>query len=352
MSPVVPRTGTDWLKFNARKIGPGEELPVSVIEAAAVGVEAWLKSHEVEYAPALEIPMILIDEKRSRANQARRDPIVQDSVDRFAVAMKAGHAFPPIVAYINGSRLTIIDGNNRQAAARKAGKDTIYGIVISEQTPSELIQLLTVEANAHHGVTPEISWRLRQAFHLCSLGFTDVQAAQAAAVTPQQISNARKVKEADQRAAALKIARFTELPTSARQALSVLRDEAVFYQAARTAVDTNMKYDEVRDLVREVKKKTSEGARIEFIGQVAKERGIEAAQKKALGQVSNRISSPKQSLVTGIGKLKGVDPAALVRSISTVYERDLVNQRIKEAEEAVLALQVAMAQLDDMEEVD
>lgn len=345
----VPRTGTDWLKAQTKKITEGAELPVTAHTAGAVEVESWLQSHQIAYAPPACIPMSVIDEKRSRTNQARRDPIVTESVDRFAAAMRAGKVFPPIVTYPSGGKLVIIDGNNRQAAARKAGLDTVFGVIIADDTPSELIQLLTVEANGHHGVTPELSWRLQQAFYLVSLGFTDQVAAEAAAVTIGQLRNHRAVAEADQRARAMRIGGFGALSLNARQALGVLKDEAVFFQAAKVSVDTAMTVDEIRDLVREVKARTSEGARIEFIGRIAKERGIEAATKKAMGRAVGRVSSPKQSLVAGIGKVLKVDEAALVRQIVTTTDRDLIRTRLGELERKLIRLSLALSTLDTLD---
>lgn len=342
----VPRTGTDWLKAQTKRISEGAELPVAASTALAVEVESWLQAHQIAYAPPAPIPMSVIDEKRSRANQARRDPIVTESLDRFAAAMRAGKAFPPIVTYPTGGKLVIIDGNNRQAAARKAGLDTVVGIVIADDTPSELIQLLTVEANGHHGVTPELSWRIEQAFYLVSLGFTDQVAADAAAVTIGQLRNHRAAADADQRARALRIAGFAALSLNARQALGVLKDEAVFFQAAKVVVDTAMTTDEIRELIREVKALNSEGARIEYIGRVAKERGIERATQKAMGRAVSRVSSPKQSLVAGIGKVLRVDEAALVRQIVTTTDRDLIRVRLEEMERKLIRLKLALSTLD------
>ncbi len=348
----APQTGTDWLKAQARRVSDGAPLAVSAPKAAMVEVEAWLQGHGVQYAPPGPIPMAMIDEKRSRANQARRDAIVTDSVDRFAAALRTGAGFPPIVVYPSGGKLVIIDGNNRQAAHRKAGADTIAGIVVAEDTPSELIQLLTVQANAHHGVTPELGWRIQQAFHLCSLGYNVDQAADAAGISVTQLRTARAVQEADQRARALRINGFTDLAQHARQSLGVLKDEAVFFQAARLAVDTGMTIEEIRELVRAVKALPSEGARIEHIGAVAKERGIERATRKAIGRAVNRISSPKQSLATGIGKLLAVDPAALVRQIVTSHDRDLVVTRLRALENKLAQLKLAVATLDDLDQLD
>ncbi len=345
----VPRTGTEWLKAQAKRVSDGEELPVTAPVAALVEVEAWLQRHGVQYAPPSAVPMSVIDEKKSRANQARRDPIVAESVDRFTAAMKAGQVFPPIVAYPSGGKLVIIDGNNRQAAARKAGTDTILGIIIAEDTPSELIQLLTVEANAHHGVTPELSWRIQQANHLRSLGYSDQQAADASSIGVQQLRAARAAQEADQRARALKVAGFSAMAQVSRQSLNVLKDEAVFYQAAKVAVETGMTSEEIRDLVRTVKSLPSEGARIEHIGSVAKTRGIERATKKALGRTMSRVTSPKQSLVAGIGKVLAVDEAALVRQVVTSHDRDQINDRLKQLARKLSTIQAAMSTLADLD---
>lgn len=196
-----------------------------------------------------------------------------------------------------------------------------------------------------------MTWRLQQAFHLCSLGFTDPQAADAAAVSLSQLQNARRLRDADQRAARMKLMKFTEIPAYGRQALGVLKDDAVFYQAAKTAIDTRMIIDEIREMIRGIKAQSSEGARIDYIAEVAKERGLEQAARKIMSNTSlNRVSSPKQALVTGIGKLLKVDEAALMRAISTRHDRDLVNQRLQAVADKILAIQVAIEQLKDLED--
>ncbi len=343
-------SGTDWLRQQTKRIDDGSELPVTTQAAATVEVEAWLQRHGIRYAPPTQIPLALIDEKRSRSNQARREPIVLDSVDRFAAAMKAGASFPPIVCYPVGGRLTIVDGNNREAAAKRAGKDKILGIVIDESTPSEIIQLLTVEANTRHGVTPDPTWRVQQAFHLCSLGLSDQAACDAANVSLATMRAARAVRDSDQRANALRITGFKDLPAGTRGALQALRDDPVFYQAARAAVDTGMTIEEVRNLIREVKSLSSEGARIEYIGGVVRSRATENATRKLAGKVNNRLSSPKNNLATGIGKILSVDTSALVRQILTVHDRDEVIKRIKAVDRKMDELKFALATLAHMDE--
>lgn len=345
VAPTKPITGTDWLRKQVQRVTDGATLPVTPTVAATVEVEAWLQGEGVSYAPPTAIPMHMIDEKRSRHNQARRDAIVTDSVDRFATSMRAGAVFPPIVCYPVQGKLVIIDGNNRQAAARKANHDTIFGIIIAEDTPSELIQLMTVKANAHHGVTPDLSWRLKQAFHLVSMGASDERAADAASVSAAQLRSARAVQTADHRARALKINGFPDLAAASRQALGVVKDEAVFYQAGKVAVDTGMTTDEVRDMLRTVKSLPSEGERIAHIGTIAQSRTVQRAVRKATGKANNRLNSPAQALNSGIGKVLAVDPSALVRYVVTPHDRDTINHRLDMLDQKSRQIRLAMATL-------
>lgn len=340
--------GTDYLRRVARKIAPGEELAVSEEVAATVQVESWLQRHEVQYAPPMMIPMSAIDEKRSRQNQARKEPIVPDSVDRYTVAYKEGAKFPPIVGYMLGGKFVIIDGNNRQVAAKKAGLEEILAIMIAADTPSELIQYLTIEANAHHGKSPEVEWRIRQAFQLMGFGYDLEKAAKAVAVSVQTLRNARAVQEADQRARALRIAQFTELPATSKQLLNGLKDDPVFYQAASVAVRTEMVIEDVRIMLKLIKAQRSEGDKLSVIGQIADERNDAEAKRKALGRKTS-ITSPAHSLAAGTGMLKKIDPSLLVRQILTAADRDLAKKHCKDLEEKLLEIQVALEQLDGMD---
>lgn len=340
---AAPKAGTDWLRRNVRKIGEGAELAVTQEVASSVEVEAWLKRRNVQYAPPTGIPMALIDERRSRGNQARRDPLVAESVERFATAFRQNNIFPPIVVYPLGGKLIIIDGNNRQAAAKKAGREHIQGIIISDTTPSEVIQLLTVEANAHHGVTPELSWRLKQAFHLIGLGFSDQEAAEACGVTTGQVRNARATQQCEERARQLRIHNFAAVSTTTKQLLNVLKDEAVFYQACLVTVNHDLGVEDVRDLLREIKKQPSEADRIRVIAEIAKAKTVEQATKKAMN--SRKVSAPKHSLVAGMGLIMNCDESSLTRNILTEHDRSEVRKRLDEAVDKILSIQIA---LDEM----
>lgn len=340
--------GTDWLRRATKNVGAGAPLVVPEDVAETVRIEAWLKKHGVEYAPPMMIAMSAIDVRKSRDNQARKDPIVPESVDRYAVAFRQGDQFPPIVGYPVGGKFVIIDGNNRQEAARKAGLTEIAAIMISAQTPGEMIQLLTIEANARHGVTPDQGWRIKQAFQLCGLGYSDTQAAEATGLSVNTIRAARQVREGEQRAKSLKISGFDNLPASMKQVLQGgCKDDPVFFQAAKTAITTDMKTDEVKLMLKEVKAGKSEGERIEIIGRIAKDRSIIAAQIAVTGKTVRNFS-PKTNLVTGLGKVRATSPSIIASQLRTTQDKADLLKAVLAGQDHLLELQIALEARTDL----
>lgn len=348
MSPRLEQTtGNEWLRKQSRRVDEHDTLAVSEETASATQVEAWLQRRGIRYAPATGIPMTMIDTKRSRANQARRDPLVVESVERFSQAFKAGRSFPPIVVYPLGNRLVIVDGNNRHEAALRAKREFVYGIIIDEKTDSDLIQLLTVEANASHGVTPPLEWRIRQAFHLCSIGHPDDVAAEAAGISVVQLKNARAAHEAEARAKHLRIHGFSDLPATGKQYLNGIKLEPVFYVAGQLAADYKLTLDQVRDLCRAVKTGKTEAEQLAIVAQQQQLLIAENAAKKAMGK---RVNSPKNSLVAGIGLMMNLNPEHLVGQIRTIHDRNIITNRLKDLVDKILEIQVEMEKLKDMEE--
>lgn len=321
--------GTEWLRQQrARQMAGGREQPLATTEALALLVESWLIERGVTYAPPSQVPMTLIDVKRSRANQARATPLVPESVERFVLALRAGRPLPPIVVYPSGNKLVIVDGINRHEAHRRQDRKEIFGIVIDESTPGEKIRLLTVEANANHGATPDVSWRVRQAEGLVALGFNDQQAAAAAAVSLAQLRTARAAEAAAARAKVLHIPNFSELPPTVRQSLGQLRDDQVFVQASRFAVASGLTLDRTRALMKELKDLPGEAQRLARLAEVSDEHVVEKATREALGRSSRTVTSAKLRLVTGIGQVAGVNVNDLVRSVVTERDRALLLERL------------------------
>jgi hypothetical protein len=304
-------------------------------------VEAWLRSHGVSHSALIDIDLDMIDVKRSRTNQARPTPLVPESVDRFTVALKNGAIFPPIVVYPTGSKVVIIDGINREASTRKAGHTKIKAFIISAETPSETIQLMTVDANSHHGVAPDYRWRIKQAIHLLSIGFDVNRVATAAAVTASQIREQQRLVKNDARARALKITKWQDMPETSRLRLGALPSDPVFVYAARVAIDTGMMVEDVSAFVKEIRALPSEGTQIDKIKEIADSRNLEAKQRAALGDRQS-IKSPKNNLVAGIGKIMHADPEGIANQVITDVEQQELVRRIEAATEHLMAIQIAI----------
>lgn len=349
MSPIVAKADAmSWLRNQTKKIQEQTELAVSEEVASATEVEAWLQRRGVKYAPPTAVPMAMIEERRSRGNQARKDPIVTESVERFATAFRAGKPFPPIVCYQLGNKLVIIDGNNRHEAAKRARREYIHGIIIDATTDGDLIQLLTVEANATHGVTPPLDWRIRQALHLMTLGHSEALAAEAAGVTALQMKNARAAAEAEGRARALKVYGFGDLSASVKTILNVIKNEPVFHAIAKLAATQKLGSEAARDLTRAVKLGKSEADQLAIVAEQAANFDVESAIKKAM---KRGPSSPKNALASACGLFLKCDTTALIGQIVTVHDRDVIQARLEDAVNKILEIQVAMEdQLKDMVE--
>lgn len=345
--PNPPASGIDWLKQQRQQ--SSHSVPIAPAcnaeDAVDSKVEQFLQKYGVRYAPKTSIPIDIIDEKSSLANQARDVPIVPESVDRFAVSLRNGEYLPPVIVFPSGNRVTIVDGNNRYAAHKKVGARFAPGYVIDEATPSETIALLTVAANNDHGVTPDVRWRKRQAAHLVSVGHSAERACEAAGITVAALRDFQSLLRADARAKAMRIATgWLDMPETTRVAIGKMPTEPVFLQAARCAIDTGLDSKGAQLLLKEVKDLPTESAQVSHIMDVTKQRELENRAKQATG-ATNRVSSPKQSLVTAVGKLTNIDAQALAQQVLTKMDRDLLQTRLVAAGEAIIELQIALGDL-------
>jgi hypothetical protein len=319
-------------------------------------VRAWLKERGVNVLPQVyDFPIDQIDERASRHNQARPTALVDEAVDRYVVALKNGAEFPPGVAYFpaggtkklgellaSGAKATLIDGNHREAAHKKAGKHTFPLLIIAPDTPSELITLLTVEANSRHGQAVDLDWRVRQAIHLYEgLGWPIETAAQAAVVSVGVVRQRMTVNRSEQRAKGLGIANYSKLSNGHKHKLSQIKDDAPFKAASKLVIQTGMPQADLAPVIAHLKGLFSEAERLTYIEKVADEQKIIAASRVSDSKAS-RVRSPKNILASGIGSLLSVEPDELAASILMVKEREEIKLRLEKVVDRILELQVAV----------
>lgn len=336
-----PKPGS-WLKQKVAEATTSAKQDLGAVGACDTAtVERWLQKFGVKYSHLLDLPLVQIDEKRSRQNQAREVAVIDDSVNRYAAALRNGDKFPPVVGYLAGGKVVLIDGNNRDAAHRKVSAGTIKAYVIDPETPSETIHLMTTDANSHHGVTPSLQWRLNQANFLVGIGHSVDVACTASAVSKTQLQDFRRAINAEQRARSLKIHDFIPMSNSAKVKLGALASDPVFIQASRVAIDTSMKVEEIAHFVRDIKACTAEADQITLIGGVAEKRKMEQKAIEALGKPV-QIKSPKQGLITGLGKIMHAAPGDIARSVITDNERAELIKRCNEAGERLMEIMIAL----------
>ena len=333
-------------------MSPGNPSPIAVPPQAHVitnpyrgaEVEEWLKRRGARYLRCVALPIELFDERASRQNQARGQAVVQEAVDRYTVMWKQGRIPPPVVAYRPGEtmRFVMIDGNQRLASGKKASATHLPTFILAPDTPSELIQLLTVEANSGSSEPVALAWRIKQAYALNDNGWTEEQACEAAVITVSQLRHYKSLMATDERARALNIQRFTSLSDTNRHKLGQIKSDPVLTQATRVAIECAMTTEDVKDLVRAVKATGSEAEAFSKIAQVEEDQKILAAQKRALNQRSNAIRNVQQSLVTGIGKVVKVDIGSLLQNVKTDFERQQLWDRLQECADKVLEIQAAL----------
>lgn len=339
--PKVVKPG-EWLKNETdhATAAPKQDLG-DTSKCDSRKVEVWLQKFNVKYSSLLSLPLANIDERQSRANQARPTALIEDSVNSYAAAMRTGDVFPPVVGYRSGAKVVLIDGNNRDGAARKVGAETLFAYVLHPDTPGEVIRAMTVDANAHHPVRPTVDWRVEQANSLMGLGYSAVQASAYAAVSVKQIQDGQRITNAERRAKELRVPNFTRLPATTKLSLGSLRGDPVFLQAASVAISTEMTLEETRKLVRDIKARANESEQVVLIGEYAAERKMAKKAQDAMGR-GRPVKSEKMSLITGIGKILHADPALVARQVVTDVERWELIHRGEDAVDRLAELDVAL----------
>ena len=83
-------------------------------------VETWLDSIETAWSYVDELDLAAVDEKASLRNQARLEPLDDDTVERYAADMTRGDVFPPVIVRSKNSRLVVLGGNHRYHAAKRS----------------------------------------------------------------------------------------------------------------------------------------------------------------------------------------------------------------------------------------
>lgn len=328
--------------------------------ALAEGVNADLEAELAELGVKYERRKLRIDqinERESRKNQARPIAIEPETVDKYAVAMKAGDVFPYLLVLPIGDRFLILAGNHRHGAYKKAGIREFGAFVLDRKTPAEIIDLLVLSTNAKNALPVDAEWRSKQAVQLLKVGVSRALVLKKSGLAPITLTMAEKAAEATLRAARLDVAGFDDLSLDPQYHLGMLDDDGLFVEAARlvcsysyagarapateeerAAKKASIAQKEIRDLVKALKQLDA-GEAFSHLGLIAEE----WENRRARGRVRPTKAGELQNFVSGAGKFVAVDIPKLQGACRTPEDRasirqwiDKVVQKAVEIEEGVL----------------
>lgn len=295
-------------------------------------IEQLLDHYNVQYDFLAGVAVSQIDIDGSRSNQARFKALDDETVAIYTAALEKGSQFPPVVAYKGNKgkakRWTVIDGNHRTEAHRRARK-SLDMYTLGNETPPDIIQFLTFEFNLQNGLNYTAAERVSHAADLVeNYGVSQRKAAERYGVAVTKLGFDLTLRSADRRAIEADIdARIWDgLPVTSKVRLNAIRTDEVLKIAATLACQARLGTLDVGKLVTELAKVTN----IEKQKAILREKrdawsdkilATKAGKKKATEH------TPKHRLALGLSQLVGLP--SNVDALAKMYSGD---ERIDAAE--------------------
>lgn len=302
-------------------------------------IENWLRSQEVTFTGPTPVRLNDFDVKSSKNNQARDVALVDDAVDAYHQSLKLGDTLPALIVFKRGTKYIIIDGNNRLAAATKFGADRVMCYVVSSDLDSNALMMLTLSANATNGQPVTRAWRLRQAVSLVANGYSKEITARHLKLPVSAIDGFEKARTADARARKLRVQGWEDISTSAREAIARIKLDPVMVMVAETVIGSGVAATaEFKAFTASLNRMASEDDQIAAVQLWARGEREAAAQRRRLGRVRN-MSNPKQSIVSGLGKVQAFDLNNLHTIFASEFDRETLSTKTREAIAKLLAIQ-------------
>jgi ParB-like chromosome segregation protein Spo0J len=164
--------------------------------------ESLLSSYEIRSATLVRLDLDRIDTARGLKNQARINPVDNETVLKYTRAVKDGSQFPPILCrQISETEVYPLDGNHRIGAYQAAGIAQIETYLI--RCTDDLARSISFASNTLHGMAPshvEVHNEIRR---LLASGVADVQIERNLKVSRHLIANLRRSDDVTLRCAAM-----------------------------------------------------------------------------------------------------------------------------------------------------
>jgi hypothetical protein len=301
----------------------------------------------VNYTLLHEVPTDQFDIDKSLANQARFEPLDEETVDTYREAVERGDEFPAVVAYrpgrALGAKLVIIDGNHRLVAHDRAGKP-INVYEVERTTKGNTIALMTYAFNTKHGRPTSEEERVSHAIYLIDNGAPQEAAAAAVNVPMRLLKRALAKANADRRADEVGVDRreWESLAGTARSRLLNISTDEGFGSAVHLAYAARLGAEEVFDLVTLLNNSGKSGTKQRNLVKAETDRYSERIQDVGagvLGSSGRKPTSPKGRVGMILGQVLALpdDLGAIARAYAD-NERPEAAGRLLDASERLRKL--------------
>lgn len=287
-------------------------------------IEAKLREqYAVDFEYVTNVSPGAFDIDKSLKNQARFEPLDEDTVALYQEGVERGDAFPAVLAWRpgrgNNPKLEIIDGNHRLVAHERAGAPLdVYEI--DRATKRQAVALMTFAFNTTHGRPTTEEERISQALYLIDNGASQGEAAAAVNLAMNVLKRAINKAKADQRADEVGADRreWDQLPNSIKNRLLNISTDEGYHDAIHLAFAAKLGADEAFDLVNLLNTSKS-GNKQRQIVKAQTEAYQERIQDNAggvLGTGGRRPMTPKARLNMLLGQVTGLpdDVDAIARA--------------------------------------
>lgn len=294
--------------------------------ARRADIESWLDSLNARWTFNPDLVLAKVDQDSSLANQARRIPLNDTVVERYALDMARGDQFPPLLVHDVDPPL-LLGGNHRFAAHLTVGNTTAPAYLIKAK--AQTLHRIRFEDNARHGLPPTNQERIVHAVGLVRLGMSQHAAAAVAGLPQPKPSIALAVADMTDRAARLGVnPRVNALPDSTRYSLARCSHDQVFTELAAVTIDAGLPKAVVDDLVRAANA-TEPVEALRIVALTADEYADRA--RDMAGNVRRSSRTARATLEASLAVIRGLDPAEVDRSCPNDDVRAVLAQRILDA---------------------
>jgi hypothetical protein len=257
-------------------------------------------------------------------------------VDEYAMQMKAGAPFPPIVvaSQLRDSANVMIDGNTRARAARKLHREIFPAYVVSPIPDVNFAKVLAGALNQLGGARLEQAEARKTALTAMDMGYSDDQIAREIGYSAESVRRWRRDQQLEDRVERLGLGEAVKKITKTqRNALAAIDHDVPFAEAVTLAADIKADPQDFKELIEEVKQAPSDEGATAIIAKAREDwQPIGPPPQKVY---RNKVASQARMHIGGLLKID--DPAAVYDP--TKSDEDLQKWReLRDVVDRVLAV--------------